>query len=90
MGQVLKREGSISERVGAKPVLVIWEDAAHNFGWLSGEVPETLDGLVETVGWLVAETEAHVIIAQSLTNGAHAQTLQIPVGMVHKIVILIE
>jgi hypothetical protein len=89
MSQVLgSSAGMTSGRLEVWPALVIWEDAAHQPGWLEGEEVNASDCMVETVGWLMSETDAHLIMAQSITSGAHAQTIQIPLGMVHKIIIL--
>lgn len=85
MGQVLSTAAMLSEKLQAKPVVVHWEDAAHQFGWLEGEVVERLNTIVETVGWLIHMDENCLIIVQSLTEGAHAQTLQIPAGMVREV-----
>lgn len=77
-----------SARIGASPVLIIWEDAAHQSGWLDGEEVEATDCEVETVGWLVRIDDQRLIIAQSLAEGCHAQTLQIPRGMVREVIYL--
>jgi hypothetical protein len=77
-----------SVRLKAVPVLVIWEDAAHQFGWLDGEEVAVIDGLVETVGWLIDRNDRHLIVVQSLTSGSHAQTLQIPAGMIRSMAFL--
>lgn len=84
----ISAEGTTSKRLGAKPVLVVWEDAAHQPGWMEGEEVEAQDTIVETVGWLVEKTEGYLLIVQSLTEGAHAQVLQIPAGMVKRTVLL--
>lgn len=82
--------GKVAERIGAKPVLVAWDDAAHQFGWLDGEEVEVQDSIVHTVGWLLKRTDQMLIIGQSLTGGGHAQTLQIPAGMVRSVTFLGE
>lgn len=88
MSQKLSTPNKISERLGAKAVLVVWDDAVNQLGWVDGEKMETLDGTVETVGWLMENTGTHLLIAQSLTDGSHGQTLQLPIGMVKSIATL--
>lgn len=73
----------------AKPKLVLieWEDAAHEFGWLD-EFPadNPAPHICHTVGWLMVKTRKHVVVAQTISGeDALAQTLQIPMGMVHSI-----
>lgn len=70
-----------------KLVLVEWEDALHEFGWLD-EFPKADPDHVmcQTVGWLMVKTKKHIVVAQTISgDDSLAQTLQIPMGMVHSI-----
>ena len=70
-----------------KLVLVEWEDALHEFGWLD-EMPSKSpdDVMCYTVGWQMVKTKKHIIVAQTISgDDGIAQTLQIPMGMVHSI-----
>jgi hypothetical protein len=74
-----------------KLVLIEWEDAEHKFGWLDelpSDNPEQV--MCHTVGWLMVKTKKHVVVAQTISaDDALAQTLQIPMGMVHSITPLV-
>lgn len=74
-----------------KLVLVVWEDALHEFGWLDefpSDNPEHV--MCQTVGWQMVRTKKHIIVAQTISgDDALAQTLQIPMGMVHSITPLV-
>lgn len=60
---------------------VIWDDASTDNGW--DAVPETLSPeLVTTVGFLVRETDAHLLIANSYDPNHTNGRIQIPKGMV--------
>lgn len=78
-----------SARLNLKPVLVVWEDASHGGGWLDGEDFESSDTIVETVGWLALVNGEYMVIVQSITEGQHANTLQIPAGMVRSVTYLV-
>jgi hypothetical protein len=78
----------------AKPKLVLieWEDAAHEFGWLD-EFPadNPAPHICHTVGWMMVKTRKHVVVAQTISGeDALAQTLQIPMGMVNSITPLVS
>jgi len=68
-------------------VEVVWDDAESGNGW-EVEIPETLkDRLCLTVGFLVKETENHILIASTISQDVKENLhfncyLQIPMGMV--------
>lgn len=70
-----------------KLVLVEWEDALHEFGWLDEFLKADPDHVIcQTVGWLMVKTKKHIVVAQTISgDDSRAQTLQIPMGMVHSI-----
>ena len=70
-----------------KLVLVEWEDALHEFGWLDNMPSKNPDDVMcYTVGWQMVKTKKHIIVAQTISGeDGVAQTLQIPMGMVHSI-----
>lgn len=60
---------------------VIWDDASTDNGWEA--VPESLvPELVTTVGFLVRETDKHLLIASSYDPNHTNGRIQIPLGMV--------
>ena len=64
-------------------VVVIWKDAVHRFGWQDdSEFGDPDDDLCYSMGWLMKQTEDVIAIAQTVGIGTHAQTIQIPAGMV--------
>lgn len=68
------------------PLAVVeWEDAAHEFGWQEGVIPEPKTVIVRSVGYVIKRTKKHILLAQSIAEDNHAQTLQIPKGMVIKV-----
>lgn len=60
---------------------VIWDDASTDNGW---EAPpdELIPELVITVGFLVRETDSHLLIANSYDPNHTNGRIQIPKGMV--------
>ena len=60
---------------------VIWDDASTDNGW--EPVPDELKAeLVTTVGFLVRETDKHLLIANSYDPNHTNGRIQIPVGMI--------
>lgn len=60
---------------------VIWDDASTDNGW--EPVPtELTPELVTTVGFLVRETDKHLLIANSYDPNHTNGRIQIPVGMI--------
>lgn len=60
---------------------VIWDDASTDNGW--EPVPDQLvPELVTTVGFLVRETEQHILIANSYDPNHTNGRIQIPIRMV--------
>lgn len=76
-------------RQGYNLVEVIWNDAsALEHGW-SQEVGEDEPKLALSVGFLIRETDEHIVIAQDTdSEGNHNGRSQIPRGMVKNIKIL--
>lgn len=64
-------------------VEVIWDDATDlPTGW-SAEVPEPEPALVLSVGFLINETDEHIVLALDVdASGNHNGRSQIPKGMV--------
>lgn len=64
-------------------VVVIWKDAVHRFGWQDdSEFGDPDDDLCYSIGWLMKQTDDVIAIAQTVGIETHAQTIQIPAGMV--------
>lgn len=60
----------------------VWDDAETNGGW--DKVPEPKQSLVLTVGFLIKETENHLVICHSITDSEYGTNgrIQIPRGMI--------
>lgn len=70
-------------------VEVVWDDAAGlKHGWTARhEKPDPYIAL--SVGFLIADTETHIIIAQDTDgDGSHNGRTQIPRGMVKRLKVL--
>ena len=75
----VKKSKSISYKYPL--VEVIWDDASTDNGW--EPVPTELQAeLVTTVGFLVRETDKHLLIANSYDPNHTNGRIQIPVGMI--------
>lgn len=71
-------------RTWRKLVFIEWEDAIHGHGWLEeGEIPEPC--IAETIGFVLEETESHVVVAQTVAGEGFAQVLRIPRGMIRSL-----
>lgn len=68
-------------------MVIIWDDAYTDGGW--EEIPEQLNSSIATsVGFLVKETDHHILIASSC-DGTHINgRLQIPKGMIKTLKII--
>lgn len=77
---------SIGAWEGKGAALIVWEDAAHEPGWVVGGEIHVERQWVETVGWVAAQDEHHIVIVQSFTKEGYAQSLQIPVGMILRVI----
>ena len=70
-------------------VEVIWNDASDLTGGWTKEIDEDEPALALSVGFLVRQTEEHIIIALDTDgDGHHNGRSQIPRGMVKKIRVL--
>jgi hypothetical protein len=72
------------------PLVEVWWDDATGLkaGWTQ-ELDEIEFALVLSVGFLIKETEGHIIIAQDIdSDGAHNSRSQIPSGMIKKMKVL--
>ena len=76
--------------LGATFVLIEWHDAHATSQWMDISELDSDAYVVQTVGWLLPNAKpAHVVIAQSIGNDDSVDgVLSIPVGMVHKTVVL--
>lgn len=64
-------------------VLVVWDDAEVSNDWsLQSEGPELEEALVETLGFLVQETEKYYLVASTLSGDHTNARTKIPKGMV--------
>lgn len=64
-------------------VLVVWDDAEVSNDWeLQSEGPELEEALVETLGFLVKETEKYYLVASTLAGDHTNARTKIPKGMV--------
>lgn len=72
-------------------VLVEWEDASatDEHTWLDRETAAPMPAVVfQQVGWLIEQTDSHVILTCALSDKMMAARDRIPAGMVRKIVAL--
>ena len=60
---------------------VIWDDAETNDGWEEPPV-DLKEALATTVGFLIRESEKHLLIASTYDPNHTNGRIQIPVGMV--------
>jgi hypothetical protein len=69
--------------------MVTWDDAAgFRHGWTSKE-EQLIPQLAVSVGFLIRETEDHILIAQDTdADGSHNGRGQIPRGMIKSLIIL--
>jgi hypothetical protein len=76
--------------LGATFVLVEWHDAHASSQWMDVSELDKDPYVVRTVGWLLPDAKpGHVVIAQSVGCDDYIDgVLSIPVGMVHKTVVL--
>ncbi len=64
-------------------VLITWDDAEVSNDWeLQSEGPELEEALVETLGFLVKETEKYYLVASTLSGEHTNARTKIPKGMV--------
>ena len=64
-------------------VLITWDDAEVSNDWaIQGESPELEEALVETLGFLVKETEKYYLVASTLSGDHTNARTKIPKGMV--------
>lgn len=77
-------------RLDAVAALVVWHDAHAEHSWTSLDELESEPYVVESVGWMLPDAKPdHVVIAQSIgSDDALDSVLQIPVGMVQRILLL--
>lgn len=65
-----------------KPVVVTWLDATHQAGWHDGheieEFVSTEPLRIESLGWLVGETDSWIVLAQSASEKKAGELLKIP------------
>lgn len=70
-----------SSKVVTPPLVhIVWEDAAHDFGWIDS--PEIGDATCHSVGWLIRMDKKNVLISQTWSSNQVAQTLQLPRKMI--------
>lgn len=65
-------------------VEVIWDDAAVETGWVDPSIA-LQNQLVTTVGFLVNESDKHMLIASTYSDQHVNATIQIPKGMVQSL-----
>jgi len=70
-------------------VLVTWDDATNlDLGWSKGK-PDPTPHIMFSVGFLLNETDGHLILAMDTdSDGSHNTQGQIPKGMVKSVKIL--
>ncbi len=62
-------------------VEILWDDAAVDTGW--DEPPKTLvDQICTTVGFVVSETDQHIVIASTYSEGHVNARIQIPKAII--------
>lgn len=65
-------------------VEIVWDDAETDPSWRNLSDVNPKHALVVTVGFLIKETEKHIVIASTYSEEAVIATIQIPVGMIVK------
>lgn len=69
-----------------KLIRVLWHDTAARAGWFTVEEIEAVEKeppcLVESVGWLISETDDVVILAQSKMRTLAGELLVIPKAVI--------
>ena len=69
-----------------EPILVVWDDAEVSNDWeVQSEGDKLEEALVETLGFLVKETDKHLLIASTLSGEHTNARTKIPKGMVKTI-----
>jgi len=64
-------------------VLIVWDDAEVSNDWdIQNEYAELAEALVETLGFLVKETEKYYLVASTLSGDHTNARTKIPKGMV--------
>lgn len=83
--------GVVASKRKYEPILVIWDDAEVSNDWeIQSEGDQLTEALVETLGFLVKETDKHLLIASTLSGEHTNARTKIPKGMVkaiHKVTI---
>lgn len=69
-------------------VVIEWVDAAHIEGWQFGVKPDLSFDSCWTVGFLMAESDDGVVVAQTWYPDDVAHLIQIPRGMIKKQTVL--
>lgn len=72
-----------------EPILVVWDDAEVSNDWaVQSEGEQLEEALVETLGFLVKETDKYYLIASTLSGEHTNARTKVPKGMVkvvHKV-----
>lgn len=76
---------ALVEQPTPRPVVVDWVDAVHRFGWQDGLEPERGVSAVRTLGFLMVADDHCVVVALSVAADSHAQTIEIPRGMIREV-----
>ena len=66
--------------------MVTWEDAMMQGHWNEGAPDPKHDLIVYTVGFLLHEDRARLVMVQSLTDGSYGNEIQIPKGMIRQLI----
>jgi hypothetical protein len=69
-----------------KPVMIEWADACASSGWSYETVGNETAPVARcfTIGWPVHEDKEQVIIAATMSDGAHNQRMAIPKAWIKK------
>lgn len=66
-------------------VEIQWDDAATSHGWEAAEDLETEAEIAVTIGFIVKETQDHIIVASTIdANGNTNGRIQIPKKMIRR------
>lgn len=79
----------LKKSIAGYPLVAIeWDDAETDSGWKNREEHEDpVDRIAYTVGYLIRKTDNHYIVAATVdADGASNNRIQIPKGMVKKMV----
>lgn len=74
--------------------IVTWVDASMgSLHWCEGEIPDAptkRSNVVESAGFMAHQNNDWVVLVQTISEGWHANSIEIPVGMIKEIKVIQE